>query len=30
MKEVENRRPATPEQIENMKVCFKLTLESKY
>lgn len=30
MKEVDNRRPATPEQIENMKVCFKLTLESSY
>lgn len=28
MKETDNRRPATPEQIENMKVCFKLTLES--
>lgn len=30
MKEVDNRRPATPEQIENLKVCFKLTLESSY
>ena len=30
MKEDDNRRPATPEQIENMKVCFKLTLESSY
>lgn len=30
MKEVDNRRLATPEQIENMKVCFKLTLESSY
>jgi len=30
MKEVDNRRPATPEQIDNMKVCFKLTIESSY
>lgn len=30
MEEIDNRRPATPEQIESMKEVFKLTLESSY
>lgn len=30
MGEIDNRKPATPEQIESMKANFKLTLESSY
>lgn len=30
MGEIDNKKPATPEQIESMKTNFNLTLESSY